>query len=208
MREHGLRPQVVMTVPILEGTNAREEGGRIVGDKMSKSLDNYVGVSEPPEEQFGKLMSIGDGVMWRYYELLSSLDRSQVADRKMQCDLGRMNPKVLLAKEIVGRYHDAAAADRAHEKWDAQFSRREVPSDIPTFVVTADGGSIWLPKALAEARLVKSSTDGRRRIEQGAVEVDGHRVTDPKTTLAAGGSFVVKAGKRAWARLVVKIAEE
>lgn len=205
MREYGKRPQIVMTTPILEGLSAREENGKIVGDKMSKSLDNYVGVAEPPEEQFGKLMSVSDALMWRYYELLSSRSIDEIRLRRAACAEGGANPKdakVALAKEIVGRYHGASAAESAAEKWDAQFSRREVPQDIPERRVEAPSDGVWLPKALAEAGLAKSSSDGRRRIQQGAVEVDGARVVDPQAKLDKGGRYLVKAGKRAWAYIV------
>lgn len=206
MREYGIRPQVVMTTPILEGINARVEEGRIVGEKMSKSLDNYVGVTEPPFDQLGKIMSVSDGLMWRYYELLSALPVDVIQERKRACGAGELNPKdakMALAKEIVARYHGEAAADGAAAKWEAQFSRREVPKDLPEKQVAAKGGEVWLPRALVEAGLVKSSSDGRRRIQQGGVEVDGERVTDVKASLAAGKRYVVKAGKRAWAAITV-----
>jgi tyrosyl-tRNA synthetase len=204
MREHGQRPQLVMTTPILEGLSAREEGGAIVGDKMSKSLDNYVGVAEAPEAQFGKLMSISDGLMWRYYELLSHAPTDEIARRRAAC-LEGANPKeakVELAKEIVTRYHDESAANRAAAAWDAQFSRGEVPADVPEKKVDSPDEGIWLPKALAEAGLAKSSSDGKRLVEQGGVEVDRVRVADSKAKLAKGGRYLVKAGKRAWAYIV------
>jgi tyrosyl-tRNA synthetase len=205
MREHGLPPQIVMTTPILEGLSARVEGGVIVGDKMSKSLDNYVGVAEPAESQFGKLMSISDGLMWRYYELLSAAPADAVAKTRAACERGEVNPKeakVALAKEIVARYHDAAAAERAAERWDAQFSKREVPEDVPERRVDAPAEGVWLPKALVDAGLAKSSSEGRRLITQGAVQVDGNRVSDPQAKLAPGGRYLVKAGKRAWAQIL------
>jgi tyrosyl-tRNA synthetase len=127
MREMGQHPQIVMTTPILEGINARSEGGKIVGAKMSKSLDNYVGVAEPPKEQFGKLMSISDDLMWRYYELLSAEPTLEVERRKRACAVGNMNPrdaKMALGKEIVTRYHDTEQADAAEASWLAQFSER------------------------------------------------------------------------------------
>ena len=207
MREHGLRPQIVMTTPILEGLNAREENGRIVGAKMSKSLDNYVGVAEAPEEQLGKLMSVSDALMWRYYELLSRAPRGEIAANKAACSSGSMNPKqakMALAKEIVTRFHDAAAADAAEARWEAQFARREVPSDMPEVVLTIEGDGVWLPKALAEAGVLKSSSDGRRRLQQGGLQVDGEKVTDPKAELAPNKTYVIKAGKRSWVRLTVK----
>jgi len=208
MREYGLRPQLVMTTPILEGINAREEDGRIVGDKMSKSLDNYVGVNEPPKEMLGKLMSISDALMWRYYELLSTVPEADVAKRRAACLSGETNPrdaKSALAREIVTRYHDAAAADEAWRSWEAQFSRREVPADMPTVTLSAgEDAGLWVPKALVEAGLVKSSSDGRRRLQQGAISVDGAKVTDMQAKLRKGGTYVVKAGKRAWATITIE----
>ena len=208
MKAYGQRPQIVMTTPILEGINAQvDEHGKLVGDKMSKSLDNYVGVTEPPKEQFGKLMSISDAVMWRYYELLSTETEAEIARRKGECESGSMNPKdakAALAKEIVARYHGDEAAERAEGDWEAQFSRREVPEDMPRFELPAEGDDLWLPKVLASAGLVPSSSEGRRRIQQGAVQVDGRRVTDVQERLARGGPYVIKAGKRSWAEVRIK----
>lgn len=207
MREHGLPPQIVMTTPILEGLNARvEEDGTIVGDKMSKSLDNYVGITEPPTVQLGKLMSISDGLMWRYYQLLSETPPAEVAALRASCERGETNPrdaKLRLAKEIVGRYHGQAAADAAEREWMAQFSRREVPQDMPEVELTIEGDRIWLPKALADAGVVKSSSEGKRRVQAGAVQVDGQKVTDPQAQLTPG-EYVIKAGKRAWVKLRVR----
>lgn len=206
MKENGQRPQIVMTTPILEGLSAREENGKIVGDKMSKSLDNYVGVAESPDEQFGKLMSICDALMWRYYELLSTIDLAELKARKAACESGEMNPKVAkvaLAKEIIARYHNAEAADEAERKWQAQFARKEVPEDMPEVELEReDGEALWLPKVLLAAGLVKSTSDGRRRVQQGAVSIDGTKVTDAKATLDAG-EYTIKAGKRAWAKVKV-----
>ncbi len=174
MRECGQRPQVVMTTPILEGLSARVENGKLIGEKMSKSLDNYVGVAESAGEQYGKLMSISDALMWRYYELLSTVDPADVKSLKASCDSGATNPKAAksaLAKEIVARYHDAAAADSAFEAWEKQFSRREVPDDMPEVHVAAEGDSIWLPKAMTAANLATGTSDARRKIEAGAVDV-------------------------------------
>jgi tyrosyl-tRNA synthetase len=207
MREMGHRPQIVMTTPILEGINARLEGGRIIGAKMSKSLDNYVGVVEPPKEQFGKLMSISDDLMWRYYELLSAEPDIEIERRKHACIAGSMNPrdaKLALAKEIVGRYHDAEEAAAAELGWLAQFSKRQVPDDIPEHELSLEEDAVWIPKLLSDIGLVKSSSDGRRRIQQGGVEVDGDRITDPQAKLLRGRRYVIKAGKRSWAAVTLK----
>ncbi len=208
MREVGLRPQCVMTTPILEGTSARLEGGKLVGDKMSKSLDNYVGVSEAPGMQLGKLMSISDELMWRYYELLSTRAPSEVAAWKAECASGAMSPKaakLALASELVDRYHGAGAGAAAVEGWERQFSRREMPTDIPEITVDSAGaeGGLHLPRAIVSAGLAKSTSDARRLIQAGAVDVDGERVSNVDAKLAAGGRYVVKAGKRAWAAITV-----
>jgi tyrosyl-tRNA synthetase len=207
MREMGQRPQIVMTTPILEGINARYEDGKIVGAKMSKSLDNYVGVAEPPREQLGKLMSISDDLMWRYYELLSSEPALEIERRKRACATGEMNPrdaKIALSKEIVTRYHDAAQADAAEAAWLAQFSRRQIPDDIPEHEIVLDEDDVWVPKLLSDLGLVKSSSDGRRRIQQGGVEIDGDRLEDPQAKLPKGRRYVIKAGKRSWAAVTLK----
>ena len=206
MRESKQKPQVVMTTPILEGINARVEDGKVVGDKMSKSLDNYVGVSEAPKEQFGKLMSLADGVMWRYYELLSRVPMDEVARMKADAASGSMNPKeakVRLAKEIVARFHGSADAERVHADWEAQFSRKEVPDDMPEKTLSVEGASAPLVNILVLSGALPSNSEGRRRIEQGAVSVDGDKVSDVHAALATGGTYVIKAGKRSWVRVTL-----
>ncbi len=207
MREMGQRPQIVMTTPILEGINARVENGKIVGAKMSKSLDNYVAVDEAPKEQLGKLMSLSDDLMWRYYELLSTEPEAEVQRRKRACAAGDLNPrdvKMMLAKEIVARYHGARDADGAEAKWLAQFSQRQVPDDMPEREVVLENEEVWIPKLLSDLGLVKSSSEGRRRIQQGGVEIDGDRISDPQAKLPKGGPYIIKAGKRAWAAVTLK----
>ena len=207
MREMGQQPQIVMTMPILEGINARLEGGKIAGVKMSKSLDNYVGVAEPPKEQFGKLMSISDDLMWRYYNLLSIESSSTLEQRKQACTSGKLNPrdaKIALAKEIVSRYHGTEAAVRASDSWLTQFSKKQVPDDIQQHEVILQEESIWIPKLLSDIKLVKSSSEGRRRIQQGGVEIDGQRINNPQAKLHKGGPYVLRAGKRSWASVTLK----
>jgi tyrosyl-tRNA synthetase len=200
MREWGLRPQIVMTTPLLEGLSAdADAGGKIVGDKMSKSLDNYVGVSEPAEEQLGKLMSISDPLMWRYYELLSKESRAEIDARRAGHP---KEAKRLLAMEIVTRFHDAAAAERVWAAWEKQFSRREIPDAIPEHTLATAGEGIGLAQALAQSGLSESNSKARALIEQGGVEVDSHKVKDKLHKLAPG-TYVIKAGKRSWGRLVV-----
>jgi tyrosyl-tRNA synthetase len=207
MREMGQRPQIVMTTPILEGINARFDDGEIIGAKMSKSLDNYVGVAEPPKEQLGKLMSISDDLMWRYYELLSAQPSLEIERRKRACAAGDMNPrdaKIALSKEIVTRYHGAEQANAAEAAWLAQFSKRQTPDDIPEHEIVLKEDAIWVPKLLSDLGLVKSSSDGRRRIQQGGVEIDGDRLSDPQAKLPKGRRYVIKAGKRSWAAVTLK----
>ena len=208
MPQYGKRPQIVMTVPLLEGINARlDEHGKVVGEKMSKSADNYVGIAEPADEQFRKQMLVDDGVIWRYFELLSTRTALELAALREEVRGGR-NPKEckkLFAAEIVTRFHGAKAAMLAGKVWDAKFERDAVPDEMPTFRVESDGESVWLPKALALAKLVGSSSQGKQIVEQGGVEVDGHRIVDGKHALAAGGVYVVRVGSknRKFARLDV-----
>ncbi len=200
MKEWGQKPQIVMTTPLLEGLTAdADESGKIVGDKMSKSLDNYVGVSESPEEQLGKLMSISDPLMWRYYELLSKESLETIAARRSGHP---KEAKRLLAMEVVARFHDRNAAERVWAAWEKQFSRRETPDVIPEHALATAGEGIGLAQALAQTGLAESNGKARTLIEQGGVEVDGQKVKDKLHKLTPG-TYVVKAGKRSWGKLVV-----
>jgi len=197
---YGQEPQVVVTVPILEGTGGVQ--------KMSKSLGNYVGIDEPPNEMFGKIMAVSDDLMWQYFELLS-LDKTVTdlnAMRGKAAD-GSVNPrdyKVELGKEIVRRFHDAAAADAAWEAFQRQFQRDEVPNDVPNVSIAAgERSEIPLANVLAEAALTKSTSEARRLIGQGGVRLDGERVGDPSMTLTVGQSCVIRAGKRRYAKVVI-----
>ena len=207
MREYGLEPQVILTGPILEGLNARAEDGRIVGEKMSKSLDNYVGVAEPPEEMFGKLMSISDDLMWRYAELLSTRPLEVLRADRARVASGELHPKevkVGFAKEMVARFHGADAARRAAEDFERRFSRREVdPEKFPEVLVGTAGKPVPLVRALLDAQLVASTSEARRLVTQGAVKVDGERVSDPKAELPPG-THLVQVGKLRAARLTVR----
>jgi len=207
MREYGLEPQVILTGPILEGLDARMEDGRIVGEKMSKSLDNYVSVVEPPAEMFGKLMSISDDLMWRYAELLSARPMEGIRAERAQVASGALHPKdvkVGFAKEMVARFHGADAARQAAEEFERRFSRREVdPEKFPEVVVGTSGKPVSLVRGLLDARLVASASEARRLITQGAVKVDGDRVADPKAELAVG-THLVQVGKLRAARLTVQ----
>jgi len=201
-KEYGQESQVCLTGPLLEGTDAREENGKIVGDKMSKSLGNYVGIDEPAADQYGKLMSISDGLMWRYYELLSRRTSAEIAE------LRRGHPKaakMALAREIVERYHGAQAARAAEDSFEQVHSRRELPDDIEERELPRDAGAERLPivKALSKLGLAASGSEARRLIAQGGVTVEGERVSDPNAGLPPG-SHLIKVGKRKFVRLHVR----
>ncbi len=208
MRELGLEPQVILTGPILEGLDARLEDGRIVGEKMSKSLDNYVGVSEPPDSMFGKLMSISDDLMWRYLELLSAQPLAEVQAARAAVGEGRLHPKdvkVRFAMEMVERFHGPEAARRAAAGFDARFGKKQLDVDsLPEHAVPLPAGAASVPlvRALADTALVASTSEGRRLISQGAVRLDGARVSDVKAELPQG-SYLVQVGKLRAARLRV-----
>ena len=200
LQEHfGQPPQIVLTVPILEGLDGVH--------KMSKSLGNIIGIDEPPREMFGKIMSLSDTLMWRYFELLS-LDTSldELAAMRVQAEAGDANPrdfKVRLGREIVTRFHDAAAAEDAVTEFQQRFKKGELPEDMPELGVSAPQGRLPIANLLKEAALTKSTTESRRMIEQGAVRMDGERVEDPTLEIDAGTSAVFQVGKRRFARVTV-----
>ena len=200
-RDYGQPPQVIMTLPILEGLDGVQ--------KMSKSLGNYVGITEPPEEQFGKLMSISDTLMWRYFELLSFRPAAEIERLRREVAEGRnpMEAKFELAEELVGRFHGAEAARRAKEAFIARFRRHELPEDLPETTVAAAGGRIRLANLLKEAGLVPSTSEALRMIRQGAVRIDGERVSDTALEIEAGGVHVYQVGKRRFARVRVEASE-
>ena len=201
-KEYGQSPQVCLTGPLLEGIDAREVDGKIVGDKMSKSLNNYVGIDEAPGEQYGKLMSVSDGLMWRYFELLSRRSLVEIAA------LRAGHPKQAkseLAKEVVARYHGADAARLAEEQFEQVHARRELPDEIEQKEVSREAGAEAVPlaKTLAQLGLAASGSEARRLIAQGGVSVEGERVTDPNAKLPAG-VHLLKVGKRKFIRVTVK----
>ena len=185
-----------MTMPLLEGLHGPA--------KMSKSLDNYVGIAEAPDEMFGKLMSISDERMWRYYELVSFCSLEEIERLKASVDEGE-NPrdvKFLLAEEIVARFHDAASAERARDSFIARHRRGEVPEDVEERVVTTSDAELGIAHVLRDAELASSTSEAIRLIKQGAVRVDNKRVEDQKSLLEAGGpSLLIQVGKRRVARV-------
>jgi tyrosyl-tRNA synthetase len=198
MREYGLEPQVVLTMPLLEGLDGVE--------KMSKSLGNYIGINEPPREIFGKVMSISDDLMWRYWTLCTDLPQRDIETMRARLATGELHPKAVktdLAKRIVADYHGDDAAAAAASEFEKIFTRKETPDEIREVRHRAEGGSIWVPKLLAECGLSKSSSEGRRLIEQGGVTIDGERLTDPRSEIPAapGTSRLIKVGKRHFVRV-------
>lgn len=207
MPRYNKQAQIVMTTPILEGTNARVEDGKIVGAKMSKSAGNYVAIDEPPFEMLQKLLLVDDGVVFRYMDLLSARSNEEIAALRAEVQQGRsiIEVKELFAREIVTRFHSEADADAALARRRA-VAAGGLPEDVEVFEVTADGEELWLGKALALAGLAKSSSEGGRLIKGAAVHLDGAVVKDDKTKLQKGQSYLVRVGSknRRFARLVVK----
>lgn len=186
-RGFGQEPQVVLTTPILDGING--------GQKMSKSLGNAVGIADPPDDMYGKLMSISDELMLGYYELLSTVDTDYV---RSVAD-GRVHPmqaKKKLAAELVARFHDAAAAERAAAAFSRRFQQGQQPDEMPTHAWAADDPDVWVCRLLKTSGLAKSTSEARRLIRQGGVRLDGARVTDPELHVPAAGETVVQVGKR------------
>ncbi|MCA9629872.1 MAG: tyrosine--tRNA ligase [Myxococcales bacterium] len=204
MKHYGKQPQIVITTPILEGIDARIENGKVVGKKMSKSADNYIGVTEAPIEMFRKCMQIDDSVIWRFYDLLSG--RGNLEIETIRAESGPLEAKKLFAEELIARFHDAAAASTARQEFDSTYLKDGVPDDVPEHELSTDGAALSLGKALSEAGLVKSTSEGRRMIEQGGVEVDGERVTDVKHLLQRGARYLLRVGskKRRFAYVQVK----
>lgn len=190
-------PQCVLTMPLLEGLDGV--------NKMSKSLGNYIGIDEPPEEIFGKVMSISDELMWRYFDLLSFRGMDEIAGLRRQAEEGR-NPrdiKTILARELVARFHDDAAAEAALASFDARFQRGAMPDDMPEVPLSSDDGGCSLVQALKRSGLTSSTSEAMRMIQQGAVRVDGTRVSDKALVLAKDETVVLQVGKRKFARVTL-----
>lgn len=207
MGRYGKRPQIVMTMPLLEGTDARVENGQIVGKKMSKSADNYIGIQEPPDTMYRKAMQIDDDVIFRYFDLLSSRNNEEIAALKAQRGAGRdpREIKALFAREIITRFHGAEAAGQAASAFEQTYTKGAVPDDVPLVEVAATGVA-ELAWALRQAGLAATTSEARRLVEQGGVEVEGARTMDPRAPLAPGKEYLVRVGSknRRFARIVVK----
>jgi len=189
-RQYGLAQQVVLTMPILEGLDGVQ--------KMSKSLGNYIGINDAPDDMFGKLMSISDELMWRYFELLSFRSIEEIVALKSAVDAGR-NPRDVkfgLARELIARFHDESAADQAQANFIARFQKGALPEDIPETTVSAGEDGLPIANVLRESGLVQSTSEGLRMLKQGAVKLDGVKVSDRGLVLKAGMTPVVQVGKR------------
>ncbi|PSJ42420.1 tyrosine--tRNA ligase [Zobellella endophytica] len=195
-KDAGQSPQVVLTMPLLEGLDGIK--------KMSKSAGNYIGVDEAPEQMFGKIMSLSDELMWRYFELLSRRSLDELAGLRRQVAEGA-NPrdiKILLAKEIITRYHSEAAAEQAHQDFVLRFQKNAIPEDLPEVTLTAGAEGIAIANLLKDAGLVDSTSEALRMIRQGAVKVDGDKLDDGKLVVQPGQA-VYQVGKRKFARVTV-----
>jgi tyrosyl-tRNA synthetase len=197
-KSEGQRPQTVLMMPLLEGLDGVQ--------KMSKSLGNYIGITDSPTEMFGKIMSISDVLMWRYYELLSFKPLAEIESYKTDIENGK-NPrdvKIDLAKELIARFHDEAAAHAAHEEFINRFQKGALPDDMPELEITAEGGEIGIANLLKEAGLVGSTSDAFRMIKQGAAKIDSEKITERGLVITEGTTAVYQVGTRKFARITVK----
>jgi tyrosyl-tRNA synthetase len=192
-RAHGQEPQVIVTTPLLEGTDGVQ--------KMSKSLGNYIGITEPPIEIYGKIMSISDPLMVKYYELLSAMDSARVEAIK-RGDVHPMEAKQQLAAELVTRFHGSTAAQLAAADFAQRFQRRELPSEIETFSWTGKEAAVWICHLLREAGLAKSTSEARRLILQGGVRLDGEKLEDSDLQVLTQGEKVIQVGRRRVMRVI------
>jgi tyrosyl-tRNA synthetase len=197
-REYGQAPQVVITLPLLEGLDGVQ--------KMSKSLGNYVGIDEPAKEMFGKLMSISDDLMIRYYELLTDITPEALAKLKEDLASGAKHPRQVkedLAKEIVARYHSRTAAEHEAQEFIRVLRERELPEEIEEVTLTIAEPTLWLPRLLVDAGLAAGTSEARRLITQGGVQVEGEKVTDAQVELAVGKTYLLKVGKRRFKKVIL-----
>ena len=196
-REWGQRPQTVITMPLLEGLDGF--------NKMSKSLGNYIGVNDPADEIFGKIMSVSDDLMLRYYELLSDLPGADLVKLKQGLKDGSIHPmdaKKQLGREIVARYHGQAAGSQAEANFVRRFRDNEVPDEMPEITINPECDTMLLCKVISEAGLVKSNSEGRRAIVQGGVKVNGEKIGDENAEISCCGEYVIQVGKRRFAKVI------
>jgi tyrosyl-tRNA synthetase len=199
----GQEPQVIMTVPLLEGTDGVQ--------KMSKSYGNYIGISEPPKEIFGKTMSISDELMWRYYELLTDVPPRELVGMRREVEAGRLHPrdvKAGLARRLVADFHSIEAAHQAEEEFDRMFRQKQNPDEVPTVEFQAEGREVELARVLVGVNLAPSMREARRVIEQGGVSVDGEKAGNVKATLnvAERPEVLLKVGKHRFLKVVFRVS--
>ncbi len=196
-QDYGQEPQIVMTTPLLEGLDGVQ--------KMSKSLDNYIGITEPPGEMFGKIMSISDDLMWRYFEVLSfrSLDDIQGLKKAVEDGMNPRDAKFELGHEIVARFHSEADAESARQEFIARFQKGAMPDEIPDKALDSQDGQLGLAHLLKGAGLVSSTSEAFRMIKQGAVRIDGERVEDRGLQIESGSTHIYQVGKRKFARVTL-----
>ena len=198
-KDFGQEPQVVFTMPLLEGTDGVQ--------KMSKSLDNYIGITESPKEIFGKIMSISDELMIRYYELLSDISMSEIKKMKKKLKADTVNPKeckVKLAKEIVARFYSTDEADNAEKEFENIFKKKELPHEMPQFSVKWNNEKMWVCHLIKETGFSKSSSEAVRLIRQGAVSINGEKIMDSDLQMEKKDTFILKIGKKRFARIKPK----
>ncbi len=196
-KQYGQAPQVVLTMPILEGLDGVQ--------KMSKSLGNYIAISDAPDDMFGKLMSISDEIMWRYLELLSFRPMSEIEKWKQEVAQGA-NPrdvKIKLAEEIIERFHTRADATRAHENFVARFQKGVIPDEMPEITLTAESVGMTIMQVLKQSGLTASTSEAQRMIEQGGVKINGNKVTDKALMLTKAEAIVIQVGKRKFSRITI-----
>jgi tyrosyl-tRNA synthetase len=198
MPRYGKRPQIVMTTPLLEGIDARVENGAVVGKKMSKSADNYIGLQDDPVSMYRKAMQVDDRVIFRFFELLSSRSNEEIASLKHDVNQGRspLEIKAIFAREIVERFHGAGAAERAASEFEKIYLRSEQPAEIPTVEVSITTPTAWVGVIMRMAGMAASTNAANAAITQGNVHVDGVVVTDPKASLEAGSEHLLQVGSK------------
>ncbi len=195
-REYGQEPQVIITLPLLEGLDGVQ--------KMSKSLGNYVGIMEPPKEMFGKLMSIPDSLMWKYYELLTDLPLDEISRMKKGVEEGVLHPKEVkkkLARLIVSQYHSEEEALKAEGEFERVFSKKELPSEVETYEIQE--GKAYLPRLLRDLGIIKSSSEAKRLISQKAIDINKETITTEEFEFTKG-EYILRIGKKRFVKFVVK----
>lgn len=196
-REYGQEPQVILTMPIIPGTDGKQ--------KMSKSLDNYIGISEPANEIYGKTLSIPDALIYDYFELLTNVSTEELGNIKTALDKQTQNPRDLkrrLARELVTIYYSQEDAVKTEQEFDKVFIKKGLPDDIPEFTPNISESTMWIVKLITESGLTSSNSESKRLIKEGAVSIDGQRVSDPDTDVTLEAPFVLKVGKRRFVKIV------